>query len=199
MPTLNLQVGASGDDGYGGPSTFSTAGDFCRVGRDNDVIDSFFRFTGVSGLSGATINSADFTVRNWWESKDGDRIRDFRIYADDSAAPTAPTDWTSLSGKTRTTAYTDVVSPGTPFWVSDDDYVYDVTSVIQELANSYDPSAIQILFDEDASPDYAHVDWDAYDHSALTAAKLDIDYTAGGGGGTAVPVFAHHYRRMKAA
>jgi len=196
MPTLNLQVSSGADDGDTGEGAFSNSDSDCWVGRTWSDWDSFFRFTGVSGLSGATINSADFIVRNFWEGPD--HVRDFRIYADDSAAPTAPTDAASHSGKTRTTAYTDVTGPATPFWAEGVSYTFSVTSVIQELADSYDPSAIQILFDNDASANYGNVRWWAYDGDSASAAKLDIDYTAGGGG-TAVPVFAHHYRRMKAA
>lgn len=196
MPTLNLQVGAGADDGHSHGSSFSNSASSAQVGRTFEDYDAFFRFTGVSGLSGATISDATLTLVNFWESTGNNR--DFRIYCDDSAAPTAPTDATSHGGKTRTTNYLDVTAGGT-FWSPGTSYTFDITAIVQELADSYDPSAIQVLFDEDASANYGNVEWFAYDGNSANAAKLDIDYTAGGGGGTAVPVFAHHYRRMKAA
>ncbi len=191
MTTLNLQVGASADDGQshsGGGYTNSGVSLVC--GQYFSLVwITWHRFTGVSGLSGATIDAADFQLYELI-SISGALTK---LYADDSEAPTAPTDRTDHVGKTRTTAGVDWDGdPGAGGFNS----APDIKTIIQELADDYDPSAIQILHDDDGSADDNYNNCNTYDSDTTEAAKLDIDYTPAGAG---IAPHMDYYRRRRAA
>lgn len=140
------------------------------------VVTCWARFTGVSGLSGSTIDSAVYKA---WGNTGSAGSPLTKIFADDSAAPTAPTTEAGHNNKTRTTAGVD--------WdgVLTNDVWNDspsLNAVMQELADSHDPSAIQVLHDDDGSPqdDFDYMQYDSYNQGSTVAPKLDIDYTAGG-------------------
>lgn len=181
MSTLNLQVGSSADDGRyssdsGTGSVYSAF--FPLIGHvlgSTDVLNAWFRLTGVSGLSGATIDAATFSLRGF-ASDLGTPLTN--VYAEDATAPAAVTSHANGNAKTRTTAFVawdnlDLVTTGFK-------PAPDCKTVIQELADSYDPSTIQILLDDDGSDtggDNIAQPSDYGDGSAK-AAKLDITFTA---------------------
>lgn len=183
--TLNLQVGASGDDGYwsdtGGTGTqFDTTVARHTNGHHNttaiDICHCWYRFTGVSGLFGATINTASYQL--WGDASDlGSPLT--KAYAEEAAAPAAPTSASNADGKTVTTAGVDIDSPALSITAFNP---FSVVSVIQELADTYDSSVIQILHKDDGSDTGGNniIRPASYDRSTSEAAKLDIDYTAGG-------------------
>lgn len=182
MTTLNLQVSANGDDGWDSASFGFRPNDSDQlVGNlGGNSLNIWDRFTGVSGLSGATINSADYQVYGVF-NQGGTATTN--IYAEDAAAPAAPTGSSDYNGKTTTTAFVawDAAITDNTF-----NSAPDISSVIQELADSYDPSVIQILHKNDGSSVSNWQRHQQHDTNNSQAAKLDIDYTAGGGGGSSV-------------
>ena len=180
MTTLNLQVGTSADDGrrVSGSLGFSATEGNPYVGYSKagnlHFMHEFARFTGVSGLSGATIGSALFYI--WCWGNNGSPLT--KVRADDQEAPPAPTNASEFDSISLTTAGVDWDGPLPTGGFTPSP---DIKTVIQELATSYDPSVIQILHKDDGSPgDYNYTQLSHYDFSTARAAKLDIDYTAGG-------------------
>jgi hypothetical protein len=179
-PTIDEQVGVSADDGeVGDTSTFSNSAinvRFCEDGSENN--SAFARFTGIS-ISG-TINAAyvEFRSRGNYSSSPSPTTL---IYADDSDNPSAPSDYTDFWSRTRTSA-SGAWDLGD--WVSNGWYgsSIDISSVIQELVDSYTISSDAILILVD--PDGAQTTWrsaSTYDDQTADAPKLHIEYTAAGG------------------
>lgn len=184
MTTLNLQVSASTDDGYysddaGTGTQFGDTGIGLYTGWNNTssawaIINGWHRFSGIGGLIiGATINTADFSL--WGFITDtGVPLTD--IFAEDAAAPTVPETQLDADGRTRTTAFVAWDSPG----LSASAFTSkSCVSVIQELVDSYSPSAIQILHDDGGSDsgDDNYIFCDTWNRNTEHAAKLDIDFT----------------------
>lgn len=182
MSTLNLQVGASADDAtefaIGGALgivvlTYAGAyfGDYFGRGHAG------LRFTGVSGLQNATINSGILEFRAA-STESGSFIGDW--YAEDSAAPATFVDTNyDVSGRARTSAT--VEGNGSDFggWTSGEDHTFPVTSLIQYLANNHDPTTIVLVHIYTSGTGQRRAR--AYDWSSALAPKLDIDYTAATG------------------
>lgn len=192
--TINAQVGASGDDGCGknsGSGAFLDSGVYTIIGYNSGYaanFDSWFRFTGISGLSGATINSALISFRTHGTAMSGTPLT--RCYFEDAASPAAPSNEADHQGRTRTTAYTEYDPSGLSgdTWYNDE---VDVQSIVQEIADDYDPSTLQVLWDDDGSTGGGSSNAlyiSTYDDNSSYGLKLDIEYTAGGAGG-----FAHSY------
>lgn len=182
--TLNLQVGASSDDAdevvsSGSMDLTDSNSDFGSVGIPHHI---GFRWTSVSGLSGRTIDSATLTFRAS-TSDTGDFVADW--FAHDAEAPGTFTTTTSdISDRTRTTATCE--GDGVDFgnWTGGQDETFTgdgtntIADIIQELADSYDPSAIVLLhIYTSGSGERIALTWDIVTD---TAAKLDIDHSAGG-------------------
>jgi hypothetical protein len=181
--TLNLQVGSSGDDGwwsdvagtgttYGGGWSVIYFGDANAAARDQ--MSMWNRFTGISGISNATITSA--TTSLWGNDVDLNTPNG-KIRATDSETPAAPTNLTEAQAleSTTTTAGVDWDSPGLS--VSAFTASPSIVPVIQELVNSYDPGEIQIIIRNDASSNLDECRADPYEADTSHAAKLDIDYS----------------------
>lgn len=189
MVTLNLQVGASADDGEtyynppsdnpGTPAGFNASGVGIRVGGyasgSGWSYNGFLRFTGVSGLSASTIDSAILKV---YGSAADAGVPETVIFAWDASGPPAPTTGAEHDSAPRTTVGVAWDSPGlvtTGFTDSP-----EIKAVVQELADSYDPSAIIILWDDDLKLDaYNICNPEVYDADPAKAAKLDVTFTAG--------------------
>ncbi len=172
--TIDEQVGVSADDGERNEQPwFTDTIAFGNYGYWSYKRHGWARFTGISGLSGTTIDVAYATpnVNGVIDSPDVD------LFAEDAAAPSAPTDGADYDGKPRTAAFTNW-SPGS---ISGWQNSPSIVGVIQELADSYDPSAIQLLpIGNNTSGTHRFI-WTQYDSSSSLAPKLHIEYTAGGG------------------
>ncbi|KKN69023.1 hypothetical protein LCGC14_0444950 [marine sediment metagenome] len=140
------------------------------------------RWTGVSGLSGATIDSATLSFY-----ANGDHSAAFTgdWYGEDGAAPgTFTTTVSNITDRTKTTATCEGDNTDFGVWTNDTwetftgDGVNTIKQIIQELADSYDPSAI-VLMHFQASGTESHIA-DSHDGDATKAAKLDIISTPGG-------------------
>ena len=183
-PTIDEQVGASGDDTgyYSGTGGFSSVGTSQKVGFDTSSSEQegnlSARFPGISGLSGATIDVSYVSLRR--DAENGTPL--LKVSAEDAAAPAAPTSAGEFNGATLTTAKVDwdtFADGGRGFIASP-----SINTVIQELADSYDPSVIQIFVKDDGSG--TGVDnfgrSRMYDRGAgADAPQLYIEYTEGGG------------------
>lgn len=189
MVTLNLQVGASTDDAQeivvGGIIVTMTALELV-FGRWLNARHIGYRFTGVSGLSGSAISAATLTFRAAI-SDAGSFVGDW--YAHDAVAPGTFTTTTSNISDTaqrpRTTATCEGDGGDFGSWTSGQDETFTgdginaIADIIQELANSYDPSTIALLhIYTSGTGERLAV---SYDASSSQAAKLDITYTSGGG------------------
>ena len=180
--TLNLQVGVSSDDARQAGSTMLLTGVSLPHGDvSGGEYNPGYRFTGVSGLSGMTINSATLTFKAA-TTNSGNMIGDW--YAHDAEAPgTFTTASNNITSRPRTTATSE--GDGVDFgnWTVNNNYTFTgdgvntIADIIQELADSYDPSTIALLWIVSASPTNAERRVTSYDTSSSNAAKLDIDYT----------------------
>lgn len=211
MATLNLQVGASADDAYSYDGNIDLLFPYILMGdfAGEDATRAGYRFTGVSGLSGATINNAVLTFRAFQSDVGTNLIGDW--YAHDVEAPATFSTGADINGRALTTAT--VEGDGVDFgaWVAGQDHTFStdgtnyIKDIIQELADSYDPSAIAMLWVK-ASGNHERLPR-SWDFDTGLAAKLDIDYTAagigademmaaiggggGGGGGGSGDIMAH--------
>lgn len=175
MTTLNLQVSTTLDDGESNNlGTFITNGTTHVCGSTTSNWDVYHRYTGVSGLSGATISTAKLDV--WGVSAQGSSgTSETDVFANDLEVPVVPTSRATHSAKARTTAsvawdgdLTNAASNLSP----------EIKTVIQELADSFDPAAIMILHDVSPSGGNKWKRYAAEDHGSDPAPKLDITFTA---------------------
>jgi len=178
--TIDEQVGVSADDGERNEQPwFTDTISYANHGYWSYKRHGWARFTGISGLSGATIDVAYATpnVDSVIGSPDVD------LFAEDAAAPPAPTNGADYDGKPRTAAFTNW-SPGS---ISGWQNSPSIVGVVQELADSYDPSAIQLLPTGNNTSGTHRFVWRQYDSGSSFAPKLHIEYTAGGGSQTISP------------
>ena len=175
-PTIDEQIGAGADDGHiRGSSTYDNSGGNIYVGQGPGVSNTkgWFRFPGISDLSGATVDVSYFEPR--FSSDTGSATKSL-IYADDSAAPTAPTSFSDYNSKVLTTtsvAWDDETGKSHEFVQS-----ASINTIIQELADSYDPSAIQIMWLDNGSALGNYYNINTYEAFSTWGAKLHIEYTA---------------------
>lgn len=179
MPTLNLQVGAGGDDGIYGispASYFGTTDSNAFAGNaGGGAYGNWFRFTGVSGLSGQTVSSA--TLELWGHAADAGTPLT-KVRAERAEAPANPSNQADAEGRTKTTAKVDWDSPGltTAGYTSK-----DITPVIQELADNHDPSVIILYWEDDGSASGGYAQARSWNNSSgAYSAKLTIVHVAGG-------------------
>jgi hypothetical protein len=181
-----LQIAASADDAQEQVSNGAVvlAGQYVTFAVATNAYDVGLRFAGVSGLAGVTIDAATLKIYPY-SSRTDSFIGDW--YAEDAEAPdTFTTDVHNITGRTRTTATCE--GDGSDFgtwsggiWVNfTGDGVNTIADIIQELATSYDPTAIVLvwIYTSGSGSRQART-WDYSNHTF--APKLDIDYTAATG------------------
>lgn len=172
--TQNLVVGANNDDAQETDSDTSVQRALSTLSCSSTIGLRGFRFQGVTGLSGVTIDAATFSVYHFTTSVDSP---DLIIAAEESATPPEFVETNgNISGRTTTTA--------TVTWTASDlganayHSAPDVKAVIQELADTYNSSEIVIAnLDNGSSADACR----SYDFNSAQAGKLDIDTPAAGG------------------
>ena len=175
MTTLNLQVNQSSDDALenasGGVTINGTSMTF-----NNSGFWIGYRFQNVTIPNASTINTATLSYYVTSTARD-DNEQD--VYGEDvDDAATFSTAANNISGRTLTTAKTNVTanSVGVGF------YAVDVTAVVQEIINRagwVSGNDLALIMDALTG---VNLSPDTYDNSPTNAAKLDIDYTASGGG-----------------
>lgn len=182
MPTLDLSITASADDGYWREDavTFDNSGTLLNSGAAGGAgsdINIFMRFVNVTIPPGATITAAYLTVN----MVSGDTGTLHNIYAEDADNPTAVSSAANGNSRVRTTAFTAWDNPrgaGTGVMNSP-----DIASVIQEIvdrAGWASGNAIQILFDDDGTSAGNSISLESFDNSGTDEPILHIEYAAGG-------------------
>lgn len=177
MTVLNLQVGASGDDGYYGNFGFNAVSGCYVSSQGGGITSSWGRFTGVTVAQGTTITSAIVTQTRY--SADAGTI-DYKIdcYAEDNA--TAPTSNGDAVGRTHTTAnVTGSVSGGS----AESGWAVDATAPVQEVINrsgfASGNAAVVTWIHGGVNSNTTLLGY-GYDLGTTKAPKLDITYSAGG-------------------
>lgn len=177
-PTINVQVGANGDDTDTENQMFSsTRGDPDVPGKkDSTVGNASFRFTGVAIAQGATITSATFEPFTRAQTSDGVGTKS-NIYLEDDDNATAPTSLADFDGRNRTTNFT--------AW-DDEDFPQgftaspDISSAVEEVVGRVGWSSgasLQILWDDDGSSSGFHYGLLTYDESPSNGAFLNITFS----------------------
>ena len=167
---IDEQVEASTDDGIASTSpSYDAAYIKGYVGAISDFLyGSWYRFPGISGLSGAAITVA--YIELYYDFRLGTVLS--TIYADDQEAPGYPEDGDDYWTRGLTDASVDWDAIGTGTWVQSP----SIVSIIQELADSYDPSVIQIIH-KGRGTGTNYWSCDMWDGEPNRAPKLYIEYT----------------------
>jgi len=198
--TLNLQVGASAGDAVEDMDNtdFSSGATTLRMDSDTSTLGnrrtSGWQFTGVTIAGGSTINSAILSLY----IASGLTAADADGYAEDvdSAANFSTTaDVVDRTLTTAVTAWTETLVASTSVGTMRPSPDFD--TLVQEVTDRggwSSGNALMILL-RGTNRSTGSFGCRAYDLVTSTAGKLDIDYTAGGGGGTVIPVFMKQYRQ----
>lgn len=199
MTTLNLQVGASGEDSHQQSIPNDAGRNVTGVGVCS-LTDTKLQAGSHSGgnewsvaaaftlnvAQGETITTATFSMRGNASYNASPNVVKLYVSVQNSDAPAALSSSSAdlnASARPRSTAAAvldvSTVTGGT--W-----YSWDITAPVQELVNRAAWAANNrcvVLIDthEDTTVNEWQ-DFDAYDGSAAGAPKLDVTYTAGGGG-----------------
>lgn len=198
MPSVDYQVSADSDDAREG-----TTGTVVVVAGSNVVVDDLdefygFRWQGVTIPVGATITTAWIDL---WIINDANDEPNHVIDFEDSSAPAAfTTNANDISGRAGTTATATLSSTNlgvatTGNWISDLQVMPfpEIKTIIQELVDSYDYSsgAAMVARIEGSASNSRDLMIQYFELDNAKAAKLHIEYTAGGAAGTVHPVFAN--------
>ncbi len=176
MTTINVQVGASADDGYTDSSpAFNNSSSDITVGAYAGKC-AWYRFTGVTIPPSSTIAVAYLSLYERYSN--GNPLT--RLYFEKANNPAAPTNWSDYNGRTPTTAYVAWNGdPGDNGWYNSPSLVVP----LQELVNAYglNNQAIMVLHKDNGSGAGVERNSAAWDYSDHTyGAKLHIEYTSGG-------------------
>lgn len=196
MTLQTLNVGAGTDDAHerNGGVSYNDNGTALNISSSGSANNYFTgcRFTGAAWSQGDTINSATFKLY----TDDTDDIRT-DVYCEDAdaAATYASTDTPYDRDASKTTASTEwiVASPSTGY------QSVTITTAVQEVTDrpGWGGSVIAVMVIGKASDTFSAHTAKSYESGISNSTpELDIDYTAGGGGGS-IPVFAHHYKMLR--
>ncbi len=183
-PTVDYQVGASSDDAW--ESTGGTM-NLTATDHNTDAANEWsgFRWTGVTIDNGSVIDVAwvDLAIKNLNQDEPNVTI-DFE---DASAPGTFTTTSSDISNRTGTTATltwddSDYGITGTWQFTSDIKTPPELKTIIQELEDSYDYNAgsSMVCRMKGIGPTTRDLQYRTYDGDTSKAAKLHIEFTAGG-------------------
>jgi hypothetical protein len=196
MPTINESVATGADDGfiYTGLATgrFYTAASL-RAGNFNGADYNYFsaiRFQTIPIPQGATINAATLGTSKFKANRGSPPV--IKIFGNDIDDAPAWGTTNEVQNITKTTANSTVDTSSATAST-------DVAAIVQEIVNrggwaSNNDMAFGLF--PQSNPAGVNLFYPAAYGGAGGPATLDITYTAGGGGGTAVPVFYHHLRQQ---
>ena len=181
--TLNLQVASSNDDAYQrhsvGSNTTATSSDDCynNTSSASNRRSGGWRWDNVTVPAGATIDSADVQLYITSTSTDDPYGTVYFEDADDPGDLTG----TALRSRTFTSASTSVnaTAVGTGF------YTISVTSAVAEVVarGGWASGQAMVCIFDTGSDNSNRATVRDYVSNSSQAAKLDIDYTEGGGDG----------------
>ena len=172
---IAAQITAGADDGFAArtPEYFSADSKALTIGTDLKFA-AFLRFSDLKIPAKATITKAYISVVPAVTNLAGPMVH---ITAADNADPTAPTTSSDFYARKRTTSS---VSWDTPSWAAgESENSTDISSVIQELVDSYDYSAgapIMIFLDiaEECTENQYFA---AFEDAEYDAPKLYVEYS----------------------
>jgi hypothetical protein len=172
---IEAQVNAGADDGFAArtPEVFRADSTGITIGTALKFA-AFLRFSDLKIPANATITKAYISVVPTVTNQAGPLVS---ISAADAADPSAPTTASDFYARNRTASS---VNWNASSWdAGESENSTDISSVIQELVDSYDYSAgapIMIFFDiaEEGTENQCFA---AYEHAAYEPAKLHIEYT----------------------
>jgi parallel beta-helix repeat protein len=174
---IAAQITAGADDGFVArtPEYFSADSKAITIGTDLKFA-AFLRFSDLKIPANATITKADIAVVPTATNQAGPMVH---ISAADAANPSAPTTSSDFYARERTASF---VNWDASSWdAGESENSNDISSVIQELVNSYDYSAgapILIFLDiteEGTENQY----FAAFEDAEYEAPKLFIEYSTG--------------------
>ena len=189
MTILNLQVGASSDDGYqywdGSDWVWTITHGYQNAGYWGATALKYgggMRFLNATIPAGSTINAAYLTLR-CQTSKSTTGVKT-KIRGEDADNPGTLSTQADYAGRTRTTA--EVLWDNIASWTADTDYNSpEIKTVIQEIVDRggwASGNAMVIFWDDhdDRSDHNAETIRQAYayDNSSTYAPKLHIEYTS---------------------
>lgn len=191
-PTIDDQVDTGTDDGYVKTDGYYNDSTVAYVGRTPQVTAGriWALFGGISGLSGEDIDVSYFEPRI--NTLKGSACKT-NIYAEYGASPAYPTTQADYDGRTTTTAYVawDDNTSVAVFVQSP-----SINTIIQELADNYDPSTILILWKDDGSGNNNYLLMSCYEQASSFAAKLHIEHsTPSSPGGASTKIYQYRRRR----
>ncbi len=185
-----IQVAASADDAEenDGGSAFSSTRSLIQFSPATSTSLRFnggFKFDSVDIAGTATIDAVDMEVFMHYQ---GDRIRCFiRANAvDDAADFSSDPDVTTRvsSAATSASATWTVVPAPSGFRLSNTNDGVDATAVVQEVIDrgGWSSGNNMVILLEGREEAWFYCECRTFDFGSATAARLTIDYTAGGGG-----------------
>lgn len=178
-PTVDYQVGASGDDGYASGSGFEGSYSKLSFGQlYGTYIHAFVRFA-VTIPVGATITNAylSFVHNATFGSPTG------KIHIEEASDPAAVTSWSDLNARSWSTEYVSIVD-----LYADNKWhnTPDISGLVQGVVDAYDFSSgahMQFKIHGDGAGGYHAQDLLSWDYSDNTKApKLHIEYTEAAAG-----------------
>ena len=194
MTTINKQISLGTDDCCEvGDTTVTLGNTQVYVGYVLGVYDVGLRWQSINIAQGSTINSATLSLSR--AGGTGTLAANVRGIDEDNTATWSDGSRPSQRTKTTATISADQADWGNwgVGWIT-----LSITSVIQEIINRSGWSAnnaLAIVIEDAAGAGSNYAQVYAYEQSGnVSGAKLDIDYSTGGG--TSIPVLVHQYQQQ---
>jgi len=197
------EIQSGGDDADWDYQTYSQTGTVLTVGGDNgtaDEISAGWIFDVSASInSGDTINSATLTLVSDFSNEDLDSGKISGVdednrssWADSSGNRPAES---SNTGPTETTANLTGVSMTAA--AGGTEYEHTVTSIVAEIVARAGFAGHIAFVCANNGGTIQFLKLAAFENTTDNPADLEIDYTAGGGGGISIPVAIHSYRQRR--
>lgn len=191
MTTISKRVSASTDDARDDNTAwpgYSATGVLFVGNADADTLWSGMRFTGINIPAGSTINSCTLTLeRPDWSGAGNENVN---VYMEEAASPltfsSTNSPWDRGNGGATLTTATVNWLLGPDNGPGDIETSPDLSALLQEILDDLGTQVNDIVILTRGNTPTAHAVVASYDTDPTSAPLLDIDYTAGSGGGMAI-------------
>ncbi|MCJ2530806.1 MAG: LamG domain-containing protein [Candidatus Thermoplasmatota archaeon] len=182
MPTIEVRIAASGDDGFVDDlGVFNSTGFQVRAGEfgtPDRRHDSWLRFNGVTIPRGSTIDDAYITVIPWSATAGPGTKSNIHLEAADDVT-SAPVSKADMDSRVRTTAFSAwddaVFAGGIPI---NSPSIATAVKEVTDRAGWNSGQSVMVLWDDDNSDDDKIYRGTAWDSDTTKAVLLHIEYTA---------------------